>query len=188
MQNLQPFRPRLPSKFVKRVLKVSDEKRCKKTHAKKLSMKKWQKKVLDFYYCVQKFTAFNLFGSFLLFLKLIQTQHQMLRLKHPYRIFEDIFLLILALLANFKATIGQNCSRNKKTYFINVSLNHIWHLLPFWDGPFCQKGQNLCTLMYTYRTWLKFFLSCMIWSSIFLPLQYKYLPGIDIFYTLFINN
>jgi hypothetical protein len=57
------------------------------------------------------------FGSFLLFSKLIQTQHKMLRLKHPYRIFEVIFFAFLALLANFKATIGQNCSKNKKNVF-----------------------------------------------------------------------
>ncbi len=52
-------------------------KKFQKTHVKRLSTKKLQKNgVIDFYNCVQKFSAYNFFVIFLDFFQRIRTQHQ----------------------------------------------------------------------------------------------------------------
>jgi hypothetical protein len=44
--------------------------------------------------------------------------------------------------------MGERCELKKtKTCFINVSKNPILNLSPVWEAPFCQKCQNLCTLL-----------------------------------------
>jgi hypothetical protein len=77
----------LPLKFVikanktqktQNLLRISIAlKKLQKTHAKMLSTKKLQKNgVIDFYYCVQKFSAYNFFVIYLDLFQQIQTRHQ----------------------------------------------------------------------------------------------------------------
>jgi hypothetical protein len=58
-------------------ISISLKKKLQETHAKMLSTKKLQKNgVIDFYYCVQKFSAYNFFVIFLDFFQRIRTRHQ----------------------------------------------------------------------------------------------------------------
>ncbi len=91
----------------------SIEKVAKKHMQKKLSTKKWPKNgVFDFYYCVQKFSAYITFLGeiFCIFLK-IPSRHQILQCMIPISKYSTKNVVFsLTLFAAFKVKLGWNGS------------------------------------------------------------------------------
>ncbi len=118
-------------------------KSCKKRMLKKLSLKKWQENgVFDFYCCLHD------------------------------KICGEIFWLLLALFANFKAKIGRKGSKNEKCIWKNVSHNPIFNLSPVWEAPFCQKkSKSLYPSKHTNVHWYSVhssnndYLCCRLFSN-----------------------
>ncbi len=127
-------------------------KKLQKTHAKKLSSKKWQKNsVFDFCYCVQKFSAYNLFLVFVCTLHRLKVRIKFCLLWLQYQIFEEIFF----------AYISQSLTKlleKTKTYFRMCPriLIYIYFISGLWGSILPKKSQNLCTLTtHTYITFPK---------------------------------
>jgi hypothetical protein len=140
----EPFRPRLTSKFAKSaniIQKIFGQK-CNTGIKKRWFRMCWKNCKKTFITVGKSFRPITSFGwTFLHCFQRIRTQHQIWRLMIP------IFMLILALFANFKAKRGWNGWKNDKTYFINLTYNPILQPFLVWEAPYYKKVKIVILLL-----------------------------------------